>query len=186
VTTPEPASDEDPIPLPPHTPTCMGCGPENPAGLRLQAYRSGEQVWADVVFDERQMGAPGLTHGGAVAAACDDLFGFTLWIVGTPAVTRSLTVEYLAPVPLHQPHRITAHITDRQGRAVHVSATGTANGVTRFTANAVFVTVSRKHFAQHGDSDSFAEMLGTDSANKERAPSAQGTSRDGGSHLSDT
>ena len=85
------------LPLPPHSPTCMGCGPDNPAGLQLEVFRSGDEVYTDVTFDERHIGAPGLAHGGAVAAACDDLFGFTLWIALTPAVTRSLTVDYLAP-----------------------------------------------------------------------------------------
>jgi acyl-coenzyme A thioesterase PaaI-like protein len=159
VTTPEPALGTEPVLLPPHTTTCLGCGPDNPAGLRLRAYRLGEQIFTDVVFDERHIGAPGLAHGGAVAAACDDLLGYTLWIVGTPAVTRSLTVEYLAPVPLHQSHRITAHVTDIAGRAVHVAAAGTAGGVTRFTATAVFVAVSTDHFAQHGDLSSFTGML---------------------------
>ena len=93
----------------------MGCGPDNPHGLGLVVYRSADVVYADVTFDERHIGAPGLAHGGAVAAACDDVLGFTLWIAGTPAVTRALTVEYLQPVPLHQPHRITAHITGRRG-----------------------------------------------------------------------
>lgn len=69
--------------------------------LHLVVYRSADTVYTDVTFDERHIGAPGLAHGGAVAAACDDVLGFTLWIAGTPAVTRSLTVEYLLPVPLH-------------------------------------------------------------------------------------
>ncbi|KXW75008.1 thioesterase [Mycolicibacterium phlei DSM 43071] len=146
--------------LPAHTPTCMGCGPDNPHGLQLVVYRCGEQVYADATFDERHIGAPGLAHGGAVAAACDDVLGFTLWIAGTPAVTRSLTVEYLLPVPLHQPHRITAHITERNGRALHVRATGTGtDGVTRFTASAVFVVVSTEHFAAHGDLAAFDSLL---------------------------
>ena len=66
--------------LPSHTPTCMGCGPDNPHGLGLVVYRSADVVYADVTFDERHIGAPGLAHGGAVAAACDDVLGFTLWI----------------------------------------------------------------------------------------------------------
>ena len=73
--------------LPSHTTTCMGCGPDNPHGLRLVVHRSGDAVYTDVTFDERHIGAPGLAHGGAVAAACDDVLGFTLWIAGTPAVT---------------------------------------------------------------------------------------------------
>ncbi len=89
-------------------------------------------------------------------------WGFTLWIAGTPAVTRALTVQYLQPVPLHQPHRITAHITAREGgRALHVAAAGgVEEGVTRFTANAVFVVVDTAHFfAAHGDISGFGERL---------------------------
>jgi hypothetical protein len=81
------------------------------------------------------------------------------WIAGTPAVTRALTVEYLQPVPLHQPHRITAHITAREGRALHVAATGIQKGVTRFTANAVFVVVDTAHFVAHGDISGFGKLL---------------------------
>lgn len=146
--------------LPRHTSTGMGCGPDNPHGLHLVVYHHGETVYADVTFDERHIGAPGLAHGGAVAAACDDVLGFTLWIAATPAVTRSLTVEYLLPVPLHQPHRITAHIMARDGRALHVAASGTAaDGTTRFTATAVFIAVSVDHFAAHGDLTAVGEML---------------------------
>lgn len=101
-----------------------------------------------------------MAHGGAVAAACDDLLGFTLWIAATPAVTRSLTIEYLLPVPLHQRHRISAHLTAREGRALHVAASGTGDdGVTRFTATAVFVEVGTDHFAAHGDLGEFGDLL---------------------------
>ena len=95
-----------------------------------------------------------------MAAACDDVLGFTLWIAGTPAVTRTLTVEYLRPVPLHQTHRITAHIVSREGRALHVTATGTGEGgIARFTASAVFIVVSPEHFAAHGDASAFGDLL---------------------------
>ncbi len=146
--------------LPPHTPTCTGCGPANSHGLQLVVYRHGDEVYSDVTFDERHIGAPGLAHGGAVATACDDVLGFTLWVAGTPAVTRSLTVEYLRPVPLHEPHRINAQITGRQGRALHVSGTGVSrDGITRFTATAVFVTVGADHFAAHGDVSEFEDLF---------------------------
>ncbi|MFZ2243079.1 MAG: PaaI family thioesterase [Gordonia amarae] len=146
--------------LPPHTPTCMGCGPDNPNGLQMTVFLSGQQVYTDVTFDERQAGAPGLAHGGAIAAACDDLFGFTLWIAGTPAVTRDLAIAYRLPVPLHEPHRIVARIDRREGRALHVSATGTGeDDVVRFTATATFVAVDAEHFAAHSDLGAFGDTL---------------------------
>ena len=67
--------------LPPHSSQCMGCGPDNPAGLAMQVRREGDEVVCEQTFDHRQVGAPGLAHGGAVAAACDDLFGFVLYLV---------------------------------------------------------------------------------------------------------
>lgn len=150
----------EPEQLPPHTPTCMGCGPDNPNGLQMTVFRSGQHVYTDLVFDERHGGAPGLAHGGAISAACDDLFGFTLWIAGTPAVTRNLAISYIQPVPLHQPHRIVARVDARDGRALHVSATGTGeNDVVRFTATAMFVAVDVEHFAAHGDLGAFGDTL---------------------------
>ncbi|MDM4139952.1 MULTISPECIES: PaaI family thioesterase [Mycobacterium] len=156
----DPPDPTAPHRLPAHTPICMGCGPENPSGLRLAVYRLRDEVYADVTFDERHIGAPGLAHGGAIAAACDDLLGFTLWIAGTPAVTRNLAVEYLAPVPLHQTHRITARISARHRRALHVQGEGVGkDGITRFTATAIFIAVEPEHFAAHGDIASFGELF---------------------------
>lgn len=147
-------------PLPSHTPHCMGCGPENPDGLGLVVYRRGVEVYSDVVFDQRHVGAPGLAHGGAIAAACDDVSGFILWVAGTPAVTRKLTVDYLLPVPLQQRQRITARILRREGRALHVTATGVdEGGVIHFTSQALFVVVDTDHFAAHGDVTVFDELL---------------------------
>lgn len=157
---PDPGGASAPVPLPAHSPRCMGCGPDNPAGLGMRAFRQGDQVYADVVFDERHVGAPGLAHGGAVAAACDDLLGFVLFVAETAAVTRSLTIDYLAPVPLHEPHRITASVERRNGRRLYVTGTGAgADHEPRFTAHAVFITVSFEHFLRHGDPDGFRHLL---------------------------
>jgi hypothetical protein len=38
----------------------MGCGSDNPSGLQLEVYRHDDHVYADLTFDERQSGAPGL------------------------------------------------------------------------------------------------------------------------------
>ncbi|TCK27525.1 PaaI family thioesterase [Pseudonocardia endophytica] len=135
----------------PHSSGCMGCGPDNPAGLRMAVRRDGDDVVTDIVFDERQAGAPGLAHGGAVAAACDDLFGFVLYLARTPAVTKTLQVEYFSPVPLGAAHRIRGRLVERDGRKLHMRAEGSADdGTVRFTATALFVQVPRSHFEAFG------------------------------------
>lgn len=137
-------------PLPTHTTTCMGCGSDNPAALHIQPYRVGDEVFADVTFDQRHIGGPGLAHGGAIAAACDEVLGFLMWVIGVPAVTRSLTIDYLKPVPLGDVQRITARVDKEHGGAVHVSARGVSGDTVRFTAHGVFVKVAFEHFDGYG------------------------------------
>lgn len=91
------------VDLPPHHEQCLGCGPDNPHGHHLQVRRYGDGVVAEHTFDNRHVGAPGIAHGGAVATVIDDLYGFLLYLVGAPAVTRQLTVDYRAPVMIGTP-----------------------------------------------------------------------------------
>lgn len=152
--------------LPAHSSQCMGCGSGNPHGLQLEVYRSGERVYADHTFDEKHLGAPGLAHGGAISAACDDIMGFTLWIARTPAVTRTLTVEYRRPVPLHTPIRLTAWIDHESDRLLHIAAAGSFDEQTYFTSSGVFVKVDVAHFRRYADvstiDDFFANFTRSD------------------------
>lgn len=135
--------------LPSHSPTCAGCGADNPAGLGLQVDATETGVRSVHRFDHRQEGAPGITHGGMVAAAFDDLFGFLLYRVGELAVTRSVTVEYLRPVLLHTDYEFTARARQRSGRRLLVEAEAVDQvGATIATAHATFVTVDLHHFQQ--------------------------------------
>lgn len=151
----------EPRRLPGHTADCFGCGAGNASSLGLQVFRRGDEIYADVAFDARHIGGPGLAHGGAIAAACDELLGFSVWLIGAPAVTRALTVDYLAPVPLHDEHRITGRVDGEKGRAVLMSATGVSavTGKKSFTANGVYVRVGFEHFDGYGSLETPADEL---------------------------
>lgn len=134
-------------PLPAHTPVCMVCGPQATAGYGLEAYWDGDEVVAEFVFGTPQAGAPGIAHGGAVAAVCDDLLGHVLTSVRIPAVTRHLEVEYLKPVMLGERHRLVARQESAEGRKVWIvcKAYGEDGGL-RFTARGLFIRVGWSHF----------------------------------------
>lgn len=142
---------EENVALPPHNPQCLGCGPDNPAGLHLEVVRVGNDVVTEITFDLRQRGGPGLAHGGALAVACDDLFGFVTYLVGEPAVTRSLQIEYHRPVALDQSYRIAARLDRRDGRKLHMSGEGAdSDGALAFSATALFLVVEVAHFERFG------------------------------------
>ena len=154
------SGNSEPRLLPGHTANCYGCGSENPSGFHLEVWRVGEEIYTDLAFDERHLGGPGLAHGGAIAAACDELLGFTVWLIGAPAVTRALTIDYLAPVRLHETHRISAKVDGEKGRAILVSAKGIGRSdKVSFTASGVYVRVPFEHFDGYGTLATPAEEL---------------------------
>ncbi|WP_344252305.1 PaaI family thioesterase [Terrabacter carboxydivorans] len=131
-----------------HHSTCLGCGPDNPHGHHLQVRRDGQDVVAEHVFDERHVGAPGIAHGGAVATVIDDLFGFLLYGMGSLGVTRSLQMDYRAPVLLGRNYILRARLVERDGRKMHTAATVAHETNFVATARAVFVAVDLGHFTE--------------------------------------
>ena len=141
-------SNLDAVELPPHWPTCLGCGPDNDSGFHLQVRREGDELVAEHTFADRHSGAPGIAHGGAVATVVDDVLGFLLYVVRMAGVTRHLEVDYLKPVLTGVPYVVRARVDSRDGRKLWVSCVCTApDGTVTFTAKALFLEVSLSHFA---------------------------------------
>ncbi len=135
--------------LPPHYPTCLGCGPEAEQGYHLEVRRDGDGVVSEHVFERRHSGAPGIAHGGAVATVVDDVLGFLLYLEGIPGVTRMLEVEYVKPVLVGVRYTVHGRVDERDGRKVWVSCSGRhVDGVEAFRAKGLFLEVRLEHFAQ--------------------------------------
>lgn len=135
--------------LPPHYPTCLGCGPDAEAGYHLAVRRDGDGVQAVHAFQERHSGAPGIAHGGAVATVVDDLFGYLLYVVRAPGVTRRLEVDYLRPVLTGVRYELRGRIERREGRKLFVAGKATApDGTVVLRATGLFVVVDVAHFTR--------------------------------------
>lgn len=130
--------------LPYHLPNCFGCGPENRTGLglRVEVAPEPDTVRTRLVLPRRFEGAPGVAHGGAVAALFDDLFGYVLMRVLTLAVTKELTVRYRRPVRLAEELEAVARLDHRDDRDLYVSGEIIQGGIIAATATAIFTEVS--------------------------------------------
>lgn len=141
--------DRLPGSLPPHYPSCFGCGPDSEYGLKAVARKVGDQIHCTYTFSDRHAGAPGIAHGGTVAALVDDVCGFLLFVVREPAVTRQLEVEYLKPVLVGVTYELVAKVDRREGRKLFVSCAGTGpDGTLTFRGGGLFLVVDVSHFAQ--------------------------------------
>lgn len=136
-------------PLPVHAPGCFGCGRDNPCGLGLEAWQDGNEIRGRVTFDQHHRGAPSFAHGGAVATAIDDCLGFLLYIIGEPAVTAKLEVNYRRPVTLDTEYTLRAKLESREGRKLFTTVQmHDASGAVVADGKGLFVTVSMDHFTK--------------------------------------
>ncbi|GAB4583620.1 PaaI family thioesterase [Nocardia sp. IFM 10818] len=147
-------------PFPPHHHGCFGCGPSNPASPLIRFVRRGDLVRGTFMLDHRHQGAPGVAHGGIVAAALDEACGSILFPLQQPAVTVKLDVDFRAPARLHREFVVTSMLSAREGRKLFIDAVLTDGDIVIATGRAIFVEVDHDHFVQLGADPGELSSLG--------------------------
>jgi acyl-coenzyme A thioesterase PaaI-like protein len=97
-------------------------------------------------FGSAYEGAPGILHGGFLAAAFDEVLGVATVFSGGPGMTRDLHVRYLRPTPIDVDLDFLGHLDRVEGRRIFVSASVEAAGVRTAEASGVFTGVTGEKF----------------------------------------
>jgi acyl-coenzyme A thioesterase PaaI-like protein len=142
-------SDDDLVPLPSHYSKCFGCGDEHPTGLHMKVRGHRTRVEGSFLVTEHHQGAPGLAHGGVIAAAVDEVMGFLIYLIAAPAVTVHLEVDYRKPVPVGSILELETHIDRIEGRKVFSKLTARVDGVVHIEASSIYLKVERSHFTPY-------------------------------------
>jgi acyl-coenzyme A thioesterase PaaI-like protein len=137
----------EPVIPPHHDPACWGCG-DAPDGIRLpQPTSEGlTEYEAWFAFDERHQAAPGLVHGGLVAAALDEACGLLATWYRFPTVTVRIFVRYRRPVAINTELLVRAGLVSERGRRLHVDGELTDGSDVFAEAKAAFLHVPLEHF----------------------------------------
>jgi len=103
---------------------CFGCGKNNPIGLKLEFDLDKENLTVEGRFRPRREheGYAGIMHGGLVATLLDEAMLKLLWDSGISAVTATLEVKLVRPVPIEGELFIKGRVDSEQGRLIHTSA----------------------------------------------------------------
>jgi acyl-coenzyme A thioesterase PaaI-like protein len=136
-------------------------GHSNPYAPPMALSMEGDTGVGVVTFPAPFEGVPGFVHGGLVAAAFDQVFGYLQSNRGSGALTGELTVRYRKPTPIESPLRIEAHLVRVEGRRSFLSATMRAGERVTADAEAIFVTI---------DAERFRGAIAADKPVEERAP----------------
>jgi len=97
---------------------CFACGKNNPEGMRLKFTYDEERNCFVCRFrlNQRYTGPPGHCHGGIIATILDEAMGKVNKLRQVVALTSTITVDYLKPVPLNQPLRVESREVQVRGR----------------------------------------------------------------------
>jgi acyl-coenzyme A thioesterase PaaI-like protein len=79
--------------------------------------------WKRVNFPAPFEGAPGLVHGGIVAAALGEMVGLTHAVAHAPGPAETLRIRFVSPCPLRTELRVVGTVTESDGRNSLVKAT---------------------------------------------------------------
>lgn len=103
---------------------CFACGKNNPIGLKLEFDLDSENLTVEGKFTAgpEHAGYTGIMHGGLVATLLDEAMVKLLWDTGTSAVTASLEIKLVKPVPVGRELTIKGRVDSEQGRMIYTSA----------------------------------------------------------------
>lgn len=92
--------------------------------VRIAYFRKPNEpeLYAKAWFGVKTMGPPGHVHGGAMAAALDEAMGAVCWMNSHRVVAATITVKFLAMLPIETETILEASIARLDGRKVSTRA----------------------------------------------------------------
>ena len=130
---------------------CFGCGADNPDGMQLKFRfdESAHQALCDFTLARRYQGPPNHSHGGIIATILDEAMGKVNKLRNVIALTKSMNIEYLQPVPLETPLLAVGFEKSVNGREHHNGAEiRDQGGAVLARSEGVFIAVDRKRLEE--------------------------------------
>jgi hypothetical protein len=118
-------------------------GPCNPVAppMTLKMLDDDSRAVGEVTFDSPYEGGPGMLHGGLVAAAFDQVFGYLQTVRRVPCLTGTLNTKYRLPTPIQTPLVFEVWVTSVSGRRTKLEGKCTARGQVTAEADALFIEI---------------------------------------------
>lgn len=95
---------------------CFVCGPQNPIGLRLTFKLEDDICRSEFTPAEHHCGYDGMTHGGIIFSALDDVMANWLFLKGIRAYTAKCEIRYKGELPIGTEVKLEGHCLKQKGR----------------------------------------------------------------------
>lgn len=97
---------------------CFACGKDNADGMKLKFYldHAARHAICKFKLSRKYTGPPGHAHGGIIATILDEAMGKVNRFRNVLALTSSMEIRYLKPVPLGKLLTVTGYEQNVEGR----------------------------------------------------------------------
>jgi acyl-coenzyme A thioesterase PaaI-like protein len=130
-------------------------------GLTTERLDDGGHAHFEIACPTDHEGGPGVAHGGWTAAVLDEVLGHVPILHGQLAVTGTLTVRFVKPVPLELPLEARAWVARVDGLKWFVAGELVLAASGALLASAEGVWIARDHSAHFGNFERWlAEQTG--------------------------
>ena len=104
------------------TVNCFACSDSNPMSLGMKLWLDGERCHGRFTPTAQHCGWTGVTHGGLLFTALDEVMANWLWLQDLRGFTARCEVRYREPVPTGTPLALEAWKIDGRRRLVTLGA----------------------------------------------------------------
>ena len=92
---------------------CIGCGQNNPYGLKLSFQWDGRGVVAEFTPGKHYQGWQRVVHGGIIASMLDEAMSYAIHFTGKSCLTAEMEIKFKCLALVGEPLVITASITKK-------------------------------------------------------------------------
>lgn len=107
---------------PEETVHCFACSTSNPVSLGMHLWMEGDRCFGEFTPRDEHCGWTGITHGGLLFTALDEVMANWLWLQALRGVTARCEVRYRDQVPTGTPLKLEAWQVERRRRLVTLGA----------------------------------------------------------------
>jgi acyl-coenzyme A thioesterase PaaI-like protein len=101
---------------------CLGCGTDNPCGLKMKIERRGDEWVSEMTVPHDFQGWANVAHGGFLCTVMDEVMAWAMRGFGCIAVTARLRARFLKPVMTGSAIVVRGRATKRRGKVAHGEA----------------------------------------------------------------
>ena len=121
---------------------CIGCGKDNPIGLKLEFSQNSEGAIVTESKLEREFeGYQGIIHGGIISLILDETSAKAVHFSGYKGVTARIKVSFLRPFRVGEDFICSAKAEEPDGRRITVKAQLSSEGELKARCESIFVIV---------------------------------------------